>query len=364
MQTINILLSGSMSKNEYAFIFPLGVNQEKLRSLGLRINFISALSPKAFDCNILIVSSHFARKNDWWSDSNKHFMFEFFEDAKTRIDHLVWADMGDSTGATHFEVLRYVCKYLKGALLKDRKLYLNFHYGSRYFTDYYHRNYQIEDTDPGEPHLNFIPAEGELQKVQLSWNQAFINYSYLGFYYDRLKRKINFLPYAHITSFSSAENEKSSLLHCRISANYRRNTVAFQRKRIREKLRDRIPTNRINRRKFFAEMKHSRVVLSPFGWGEICYRDFEAIVAGAVLLKPDVNHMETWPDLYIENKTCIFFDWDLKNLEETVSNLASKNGELVEIAQEAQRVYGYYLFDGNGEQEFCERFCTLMSFEN
>jgi len=37
---------------------------------------------------------------------------------------------------------------------------------------------------------------------------------------------------------------------------------------------------------------------------------------------------------------------------------------LVEIAQEAQRVYGYYLFDGNGEQEFCERFCTLMSFEN
>ena len=182
MQTINILLSSSMSKNEYAFIFPLGVNQGKLQSLGLRINFVSGLSAKVFDCNVLIVSSHFARQNDWWSESKKDFMFKFFENAKTRIDHLVWADMGDSTGATHFEVLKYVCKYLKGALLKDRKLYLNFHYGSRYFTDYYHRNYQIEDTDTGEPHLNFIPAEVDLQKVQLSWNQAFINYSYFGFF--------------------------------------------------------------------------------------------------------------------------------------------------------------------------------------
>lgn len=362
MQTINILLSSSMSKNEYAFIFPLGVNQGKLQGLGLRINFVSGLSAKVFDCNVLIVSSHFARQNDWWSESKKDFMFKFFENAKTRIDHLVWADMGDSTGATHFEVLKYVCKYLKGALLKNRKLYLNFHYGSRYFTDYYHRNYQIEDTDPGEPHLNFIPAEGDLQKVQLSWNQAFINYSYLGFYYDRVKRKVNSLPYANIGSFSPPEGKKSSLLQCRINTNYHRNTVAFQRKRIREKLHNRIPTNRINRRKFFTEMKHSRVVLSPFGWGEICYRDFEAIVAGAALLKPNVSHMETWPDLYIENKTCICFDWDLETLEETVSDLASKNGELVEIAQEAQRLYDHYLHQAKGQEEFCERFENLMRF--
>ena len=29
-------------------------------------------------------------------------------------------------------------------------------------------------------------------------------------------------------------------------------------------------------------MKNTKTVVSPFGWGEICGRDFEAIVYGAV----------------------------------------------------------------------------------
>ena len=30
-------------------------------------------------------------------------------------------------------------------------------------------------------------------------------------------------------------------------------------------------------------------MLSPFGWGEICYRDFEAALNGMLLIKPDMN---------------------------------------------------------------------------
>ena len=31
--------------------------------------------------------------------------------------------------------------------------------------------------------------------------------------------------------------------------------------------------------------------MSPFGFGEICYRDFEAMLNGACLIKPDVSHL-------------------------------------------------------------------------
>jgi hypothetical protein len=46
------------------------------------------------------------------------------------------------------------------------------------------------------------------------------------------------------------------------------------------------------------EMFLSRAVLSPWGWGEACHRDYEAMLLGAVLIKPDSDYVEAWPDLY------------------------------------------------------------------
>lgn len=37
--------------------------------------------------------------------------------------------------------------------------------------------------------------------------------------------------------------------------------------------------------------------LSPWGNGEYCYRDYEALLCGALLLKPDTAYAETWPPL-------------------------------------------------------------------
>lgn len=44
-------------------------------------------------------------------------------------------------------------------------------------------------------------------------------------------------------------------------------------------------------------MQQSQCVLSPWGWGEYCIRDFEAILAGAVVIKPRTDWSETWPPL-------------------------------------------------------------------
>ena len=63
-------------------------------------------------------------------------------------------------------------------------------------------------------------------------------------------------------------------------------------------------------------------VLSPFGYGEICFRDFEAVLSGALLLKPDCGHLETWPDIYGEG-TYVPLDW-------MASDLHFKSAEVLE----------------------------------
>lgn len=45
-------------------------------------------------------------------------------------------------------------------------------------------------------------------------------------------------------------------------------------------------------------LKRSKVVVSPWGFGESCYRDFEALYAGALLVKPDSHGVLTWPDIH------------------------------------------------------------------
>jgi hypothetical protein len=62
--------------------------------------------------------------------------------------------------------------------------------------------------------------------------------------------------------------------------------------------------------RYYRELYDSKMVLSPFGWGEVCFRDFEAIISGALLLKPDMSHIKTWPDVYIPYETYIPLDWD------------------------------------------------------
>ena len=58
---------------------------------------------------------------------------------------------------------------------------------------------------------------------------------------------------------------------------YSRNTVAWYRKIAFEKLNLSIP-KRLLTYKYFLELSKSKVSLSPFGWGEINYRDYSLLL--------------------------------------------------------------------------------------
>jgi hypothetical protein len=97
---------------------------------------------------------------------------------------------------------------------------------------------------------------------------------------------------------------------------------------------------------FMRELAGSKLCFSPFGYGELCWRDVEAIQAGAVMIKPDMSHLETLPNLYDPGITYLPCRWDFSDLEEVVRNALADEGRLEAIAAEAWRRVSDYVRRG------------------
>ncbi|PCI29370.1 MAG: hypothetical protein COB67_04245 [SAR324 cluster bacterium] len=364
MKTVHVLHSNlKIVGNELAFLFPLRFNRKRLqRDYNVNLKFFTDINSALYDCDTLITSSWVAgREKKWWANGQRKLLFQFLEEAKERSGALIWADISDSTGTTHFEVLPYVDRYLKGQLLKKRSDYRKKHYASRIFCDYYHQLYDIEDTDPGPPHLNHFPEEKELKKLYVGWNTGMANYGQREVYWGIAS---HFYPYLRLPVFyhhrwHSPSAQRSIPLSCRIGAKYSRKTAAAPRLRIMEILKGMIPTNKIPRKEYFAEMQQSRLCISPFGLGEISLRDFEVMIAGAAILKQNSDHMETWPNFFVDKITYIGFSWDLSDFYEKTCWAHENPNEVLRIAESSQSLYRKLTCTKEGHHNFCKRFIHL-----
>ncbi|MBL8845854.1 MAG: glycosyltransferase family 1 protein [Hyphomicrobium zavarzinii] len=103
---------------------------------------------------------------------------------------------------------------------------------------------------------------------------------------------------------------------------------------------------------YLQELQASKVCFSPFGYGEVCWRDYEAIMSGSVLLKPDMSHIETDPDIFVPGKTYVPLRWDLADFEEKVRELVGTPSLREEIANNAFTALHDYVTS--------ERFVTQM----
>lgn len=99
----------------------------------------------------------------------------------------------------------------------------------------------------------------------------------------------------------------------------------------------------IPRHHFINELRHSKVCFSPFGYGEVCWRDYEAVMAGAMLLKPDTGHVETHPDIFRPWETYVPLRWDLADLNDTLRRLLKDSALRESIAERAYAVLHDYV---------------------
>tara|TARA_B100001094_G_scaffold255129_1_gene254010 strand:- start:703 stop:1716 length:1014 start_codon:yes stop_codon:yes gene_type:complete len=68
-------------------------------------------------------------------------------------------------------------------------------------------------------------------------------------------------------------------------------------------------------------MRNSKIGLSPFGMGELCYRDLEFIQYGCLLIKPDMNKVITEPDFFKPMETYVPVKPDWSDLNETIKKV-------------------------------------------
>jgi hypothetical protein len=79
-----------------------------------------------------------------------------------------------------------------------------------------------------------------------------------------------------------------------------------------------VSDGRVLRPKFFQELRRSKICFSPFGYGEVCWRDYEAFATGAILMKPSMDHLRVTPDVFVSGKTYLPLSWDLNDFEDKV----------------------------------------------
>ena len=120
------------------------------------------------------------------------------------------------------------------------------------------------------------------------------------------------------------------------------------------------PQSRVSRRLYYREMKESKIVVSPFGWGEINNRDFESFIYGCLLVKPSVDHLITYPDFFLPNQTYLPYSWDFSDLEGLVENLRSNFDNFFDIAINGQEKYINETISRNGREKFVQYFCELL----
>lgn len=109
---------------------------------------------------------------------------------------------------------------------------------------------------------------------------------------------------------------------------------------------------------YIQEIKTASSILSPFGWGEICTRDFEAFVYGATLLKPSMEHCITFPNVYISNETYIPLDWSFCDIDEILEQINSKRYK--EIAKNGQENYSKYIITDKAKEIFVEHIIEIL----
>ena len=89
-------------------------------------------------------------------------------------------------------------------------------------------------------------------------------------------------------------------------------------------------TERMPYQEYVQNLWRSKITLSPFGMGELCFRDFEAMQFGTIILKPDQSRVDSFPNMMIEDETYIPCKYDWSDLEEKVDYILGNFNELNE----------------------------------
>ncbi len=334
---------------DYLPIFRGGV-QKKLEQMSLA----SACKGQH---DIIMMAFHHST-SDFCSKLTTEQRAEILKKIKDHCNTLVWMDTADSTGTSMFDVMPYVDLYFKKQILKYTKDYCRDVYGARTFCEYYHNLLNIEDETIT---MRYYPPTKEkyLDKLRVAWNVG------LGDLFARNPIQLIIHPYS-VTKPRFLKPDTKRHLDVQYRGSGYSPLAGYPRTRSKELMMEMNDitisdvTKKIPKKEFINEGRNSKCILSPFGWGEICGRDFEAFVYGACMIKQSMEHCITYPNIYQPMITYVPLKWDFSDFKEKLAK--ARSHEYAEIANRAQEYYKFF-FTTEGRMDFAKHVVNELEKE-
>jgi len=189
--------------------------------------------------------------------------------------------------------------FLKNSLLKDRNLYKQ---GSAYGRNYWgDGNFKINDIDR---HLDKIKISGT---NWLATHWAGIDRQ---IYPINRPREYDVCAMFQYPSTKQTETSVYYDAH-RKNAIDILNTLPISIAKLNN-------GERVSIQEYYKRQFNSKIIIAPYGYGEMAPRDIEAILFGNILIKPDMSHIETAPDIFEDMKTYVACKHDYSDLPEKI----------------------------------------------
>jgi len=96
---------------------------------------------------------------------------------------------------------------------------------------------------------------------------------------------------------------------------------------------------RVSQQEYFQRMYDSKLIIAPFGYGEMAPRDLEAAMFGSVLIKPDMSYVDTNPNVFVNNETYIACKHDFSDLNEKIEEILGNQEQYSYIINNARAKY-------------------------
>lgn len=275
----------------------------------------------------------------------EHVTQSFARALEGRPTRLVYFDGDDDPNVQWHGVIAAVDLYVKKHTFSDPAAYGATYVGKSNLTDYVARKHGVSFAEDIIPNSGGLPASA-LGKLHLGWNVA-------------LDDKIVALA----SSVEAMPRPPRDIdVSCRayvkpeVWTHALRNGVLERMEAISGRFAILAPRDRVPQDKYYEEMLRSRICVSPFGFGEICWRDFEAILCGCLLVKPDMGHVRTLPDIYVPGVTYAPVRWDYADLEQVCATYLADEDRRQRVALNARRA----LLTSLEPQWFADRFAEML----
>lgn len=95
--------------------------------------------------------------------------------------------------------------------------------------------------------------------------------------------------------------------------------------------------DRVSIEEYYRRITDSRIILAPYGYGEMAPRDIEAAIFGSILIKPDMDYVDTVPNIFQDNITYIACKHDFSDLEEKIELILGNYQDYLYIIDNARK---------------------------